>query len=405
MESLLTGDLLNWLGSHTRWLGLAIFLIALAESLAIAGLLIPGVLLLFAASALAGGGDLGLLATLSWAFAGAVCGDLLSFALGRWFHQDIRRMRLFARHLHWLDRGESFFRRYGTYSIVLGRFIGPIRPIIPLVAGMFDMPFWRFVLVNILSALAWAPVYVLPGYVAGNATRWPVPESFWNEALMLAGALAGFATALLFVLRTQKRWSSLAAAAICLGTLLILTSAAPWLGILYSTLDGWLSNTELTLLPALTPLAGEAFLLLSYLPILLALALLRRGWAVLLLLVSSLLCLAVGLLPGAGSTHLALVLNLLLSIIMLSNRHQSFWLRLSWGLYAAPLCALPIITWLTLPLSLPVVLASILQAASATLLAFWLIERAAPLPALPRPWSLLLPGWPLVVGVLLLAGF
>lgn len=404
MESLLTGDLLSWLGSHTRWLGLAIFLIALAESLAIAGLLIPGVLLLFAAAALAGGGNLSMLATLSWAFAGAVCGDLLSFALGRWFHQDIRRMRLFARHPHWLDRGESFFRRYGIYSIVLGRFIGPIRPIIPMVAGMFDMPFLRFLLVNILSALAWAPVYVLPGYIAGNATRWPVPESFWNEALLLAGALAGLATALLFVLRTQQRWSSLAAAVLCLGMLLAISNATPWLSVLYATLDGWLINSELPLLPPLAPLAGEAFLFLSYLPILLALAILRRGWAVLLLLVSSLLCLAIGLLPGAGSSHLALVLNLLMSVIMLSNRQQSFWLRLSWGLYAAPLCALPIITWLTLPLSLPVVLASILQAASATLLAFWLIERAAPLSPLPRPWSLLLPGWPLMVGGLLLAG-
>ena len=157
--------------------------------------------------------------------------------------------------------------------------------------------------------------------------------------------------------------------------------------------------------PALGPLAGEAFLLLSYLPVLLALAALRRGWAVLLLLSSSLLCLAISLLPGSGSTHLALILALLLTVTMLCNRQHSFWLRLSWGLYAAPLCALPGITWLSLPLTLPVVLASIFQAGGATLLAFWLIERAAPQPPIPRPWSLVLPGWPLLVGALLLAGF
>jgi len=366
--------------------------------------LIPGVLLLFAAAALAGGSDLGLPAVLGWAFAGAVCGDLLSFALGRWFHQDIRRMRLFARHPHWLDRGESFFRRYGTYSIVLGRFIGPIRPIIPMVAGMFDMPAWRFLVVNILSALAWAPVYVLPGFIAGSATRWPVPESFWNQALLLTGGFAGFAFLLLFILRAQKRWSSLAAAGLCLLTLLSLHSATPWLDVLYATLDNWLMQADWPLLPSLTPLASEAFLLLNYLPILLTLAFLRRGWSLVMLLTSSLLCLAVGLLPGTGSTHLALVLNLLLTVILLSNRHQSFWLRLSWGLYAAPLCALPIMTWLTLPLSLPVVLASTLQAAFAALLALWLVERAAPLQPPPRPWSTLLPLWPLAVGTLLLAG-
>lgn len=405
MESLLTGELLVWLGSHTRWLGLTIFMIALVESLAVAGLLVPGVVLLFAASALAGGGNLSLLATLSWACAGAICGDLLSFAMGRWFHQDIRRLRLFARHPQWIDRGESFFRRYGTYSIVLGRFIGPIRPIIPMVAGMFDMPAWRFLAVNVLSAVAWAPIYVLPGYIAGNAARWPVPESFWSEALLLGAGLGGFAFALLLLLRAQQRWSSLAAGGLCIGMLIGLTLATPWFSVVYPTLDNWLSRADLSLLPPLGPLAGETFLLLSYLPMLLTLGALRRGWAVLTLLTGSLLCLAIGLLPGAGSTHLALVLGLLLSAIMLSNRQQSFWLRLSWGLYAAPLCALPIITWLTLPLSLPVVLASILQAAGATLLAFWLIERAAPLSPLPRPWSILLPGWPLAVGALLLAGF
>ncbi|WVM90805.1 VTT domain-containing protein [Halopseudomonas pachastrellae] len=78
---------------------------------------------------------------------------------------------MFRRHPQWIDRGERFFRRYGWVSVVLGRFIGPIRPIIPLVAGMFDMPAWRFVAINLLSALVWAPAYLIPGYSAGRAAR------------------------------------------------------------------------------------------------------------------------------------------------------------------------------------------------------------------------------------------
>lgn len=408
MESLLSGELIIWLGSHTRWLGLAIFLIALTESLAVAGLVVPGVLLLFAAAALAGSGNLGLLATLGWAFGGAVCGDLLSFAMGRWFHQDIRRLGIFARHPQWIDRGEAFFRHYGMSSIILGRFIGPIRPIIPMIAGMFDMPTWRFLLVNILSALAWAPVYVLPGYLAGNAARWPVPESFWSEALLLAGGLAGFGFALLMLLRSQQRWSSLAAAALCLVAWLGLVLSAPWLSVLYGTLQQWLGDTGhatlLALRSWLAPLSSEAFLLLGYLPVLLLLAVLRQGWQLLLLLISALLCLALGLLPDAGSTRLALLLSLIFGLAMLGNRDQSFWLRLSWGLYAIPLCLLPITAWLILPIAAPVVLASLLQAACASLLAIWLLERGSPLRALPRPWSILLPGWPLLAGLALLLG-
>ncbi|HEY6612565.1 MAG TPA: phosphoesterase, partial [Pseudomonas sp.] len=47
-----------WLGAHPEWLGLAIFLIACIECLTIVGLVIPGVVLLFAVAALAGSGAL-----------------------------------------------------------------------------------------------------------------------------------------------------------------------------------------------------------------------------------------------------------------------------------------------------------------------------------------------------------
>lgn len=409
MDSLLSGELITWLGTHTRWLGLAIFLIALTESLAVAGLIVPGVVLLFAATALAGGGNLSLLGALTWAFSGAVCGDLISFAMGRWFHQDIRGLGIFARHPQWIDRGEHFFRRYGLYSIALGRFIGPIRPIIPMVAGMFDMPAWRFLLVNILSALAWAPVYVLPGYLAGSAVRWPVPEFFWQQAAMLGGGLVVLGLALLLLLRAQERWSSLAAAGLCLLAMLCLPLASPWLSVVYGTLDEWLTSTEYPRLSVLRlwlqPLTGEALLWLLYLPISGLLAVLRRGWQLLFLLIGASLCLALGLLPGTHATLLALELVLILGVIMLANRHQSFWLRLSWSLYALPACALLITAWLTLPLSIPAVMGSILQFSCAILFAIWLVERGSPLSPLPRKWSVLLPAWPLVAGLLLLFGF
>lgn len=409
MDSLLSGELTAWLGTHTRWLGLAIFLIALTESLAIAGLLVPGVVLLFAATALAGGGNLSLLGALAWGFSGAVFGDLISFAMGRWFHQDIRRLGIFARHPQWIDRGERFFQRYGIYSIALGRFIGPIRPIIPMVAGMFDMSAWRFLLVNILSALAWAPVYILPGYLAGSAVRWPVPAFFWHQAAMLGGGLALLGLVLLLLLRTQARWSSLAAAGICLLALLCLPMATPWLTIVYGTLGEWLASAEYPRLSALRlwlqPLTGEALLWLLYLPILGLLAVLRRGWQLLFVLLGAVLCLALGLLPGTHSTMLALELAVILGVIILVNRQQSFWLRLSWGLYALPACAILMTAWLNLSLSVPVVMGSILQFACATLFAIWLVERGGPLPSLPRKWSLLLPAWPLLAGLLILAGF
>lgn len=408
MADFLTGDLLRWLSAHTHWLGIAIFLISLTESLAIAGLLVPGVLLLFAASALAGGGDLAFVSALLWATSGAICGDLMSFFLGRYFHQDIRRLRIFVRHPQWLARGEAFFRHYGTFSIVLGRFIGPIRPVIPMVAGMFDMPFWRFFLVNVLSAIIWAPVYITPGYLTGNAAYWTVPEFFWQQTMILLGSLAGLATLVLLLLRPQTRWGSLAAAGICTLALLSIMPTAPWLNVVYDYAQEWLNNDPLLLdywQGALQPLTSEILLALLYIPPTLILSALREGWKLLFLTLSGLLCLALDLLPNADATHLALPLTLLWGCIVLSNRNYSFWLRMSWSFYCLPLGGALLAAWLLQPTPIPVVLTGLLQSIVAVLLAIWLTERLGPITALPNGAVWALSSWPLIAGGILLLGF
>lgn len=53
-------------------------------------------------------------------------------------------------------------------SIILARFISPIRPIIPFVAGLADMPAKRFYIVSILGALAWATTFLTIGYFLGG---------------------------------------------------------------------------------------------------------------------------------------------------------------------------------------------------------------------------------------------
>ncbi|WP_106477151.1 bifunctional DedA family/phosphatase PAP2 family protein [Phytohalomonas tamaricis] len=143
--------------------------IALAESLAVIGLLVPGVLLLTVAASVAGHADISIVALLISSMIGAVIGDSLSFWLGHSQHERIPSLWPFNRHPEWLSRGQAFFERYGILSIAFGRFVGPVRPIIPLVAGMLHMPKARFLTINIISALIWAPVYLLPGYYLGQA--------------------------------------------------------------------------------------------------------------------------------------------------------------------------------------------------------------------------------------------
>ncbi len=159
--------LLDWVTLHPVWSGLIVFLIAMGESLAMVGLIIPGVVLMFGVGALISTGNLEFWPVFWWAVAGAFCGDALSFLLGYRFRDRLENARPFRRRPAMLTQGREFFGRYGGRSIVLGRFVGPMRAVVPVVAGMMRMPVGRFLVIDALSALAWAPAYLFPGMVFG----------------------------------------------------------------------------------------------------------------------------------------------------------------------------------------------------------------------------------------------
>ncbi len=175
-----------WLVVHSSWLGPVIALVALVESLLAIGLLVPGVAMLFALAALAGSGLMGMETMLVWAFVGAVLGDGISFQIGSRLHSRVRNSWPFDRHPEWLDKTEQFFADYGGLSIALGRFVGPIRPIIPAVAGMMEMSPWRFYSINFLSAVPWAFLYMVPGFLTGAALKNHLPDNFYWLLMSLA---------------------------------------------------------------------------------------------------------------------------------------------------------------------------------------------------------------------------
>ena len=152
-----------WLSTNPQWLAAAVFIVAFVECLAIAGLIVPGTVLLFAIAVLAGNGALSLGETLLLGFTAGVLGDVISYLLGRRFHQSIRRLPGLRQHPEWINGAEAYFQRYGIASLLVGRFIGPLRPMLPMVAGMFDMPFPRFFAVSLLAAAGWSVAYLLPG--------------------------------------------------------------------------------------------------------------------------------------------------------------------------------------------------------------------------------------------------
>ena len=218
----------SWLQLNNEWLGPTIAFMALIESLVIVGLIVPGVPIMFALGAMAGAGAMDPISMLIWGIAGAVIGDGISFQLGYHFHQKVRYWWPFNKHPEWLSKGEDFFHNHGDLSIALGRFIGPVRPVVPVVAGMLDMSPKRFYIVNILSAIPWSPVYLMPGFLAGAAiqSHGAVPVEFFSLVLALLVVAIVMPTTALWLINKCKPVtvfrSAMQVFAIALGVLIFL---------------------------------------------------------------------------------------------------------------------------------------------------------------------------------------
>jgi undecaprenyl-diphosphatase len=166
----------DWLQIHPHLGGLITCFIAFLECLVLIGFLVPGTVFMTAIGTLIGIGVLPFTSITLWAIAGAIAGDVLSFWIGRHYHHHTGDLWLFRRYPSLLQKGKAFFDTHGGKSIFFGRFIGPIRAILPFIAGMVLMPSRQFLIADIISAIAWAPIYMLPGILLGQASQQLPPE-------------------------------------------------------------------------------------------------------------------------------------------------------------------------------------------------------------------------------------
>ena len=157
---------------HAVWAGPIMFALAFAESLAFISLLVPAWGALVAIGALVGAGSLSFWPVWIAGALGAACGDWISYWIGVKLEYSVAHMWPLSRHPDLIPRGEAFVKKWGALGIVIGRFFGPLRAAVPLVAGIFEMPFWRFQIANFSSAFLWAGVLIALGSGVTKVFAW-----------------------------------------------------------------------------------------------------------------------------------------------------------------------------------------------------------------------------------------
>lgn len=141
-----------------------------AESGLFFGFFFPGDSLLFTAGFLASQGifDIKILAPL--VVIAAIGGDSTGFWMGsrlaKWL---MSRRESFFFKKEYVTRAHKFYEKHGGKALILARFVPAVRTFVPIVAGMADMKYSKFISYNVVGGLLWGAGMSLAGYFLGRS--------------------------------------------------------------------------------------------------------------------------------------------------------------------------------------------------------------------------------------------
>ncbi|MCU0953455.1 MAG: VTT domain-containing protein [Hyphomicrobium sp.] len=165
----LVEPIVEFVRTHEEWAVPMAFLVAFAESFCFLSILWPGTAILVGITALlaASGADQSILVpAIVAAGLGGTLGYAVSYWIGLYFKDSIPNIWPFKNKPELIRHGENFFEKWGGWGVFLGHFFGPVRAIIPVVAGMFRMRQLPFQIANAASAFIWAIGVIAPSFFA-----------------------------------------------------------------------------------------------------------------------------------------------------------------------------------------------------------------------------------------------
>ncbi len=154
---------LAFVETHRAWTPLIVGALAFCESIAFLSLLVPATVILIGIGAMIGATGIPFWPVVAGGAVGAALGDWLSYEFGRHYGEGAKHLWPMRRYPEMVAKGEVFLKRWGAAAVALGRFFGPARAMVPLIAGMFGVARLPFQVANSLSAIVWAFVLLAPG--------------------------------------------------------------------------------------------------------------------------------------------------------------------------------------------------------------------------------------------------
>ncbi|MEU4210862.1 DedA family protein [Streptomyces sp. NPDC026206] len=149
------------------------------------------------------------------AVAGAIVGDSIGYLIGRKGGKPLLAWlgRKFPKHFgpHHVATAERSFQKWGMWAVFVGRFIALLRIFAGPLAGVLKMPYWKFLIANVLGGIVWAGGTVAVIYSVGKVAEEWLKKFSWLG--LVAALLFGLGSFVVMRIKAKKAGATQAAEA------------------------------------------------------------------------------------------------------------------------------------------------------------------------------------------------
>src|SRR3954451_3571629 len=187
-----------------KWTYVLVGAMAFLETGAFVGFIAPGEFTVILGGVIAGEGTISIIPLIGIVWACAIAGDSISFLIGHRVGRQFLlkhgpKLRITEQRFHQV---EDYFDRHGGKTIVIGRFIGFVRPLAPFIAGTSRMTYGRFIPYSIVGTGLWGTTFCLVGYIFWRS--FDKVSKVAGRATLVLGIAAGLGAAIVYARNRLK---------------------------------------------------------------------------------------------------------------------------------------------------------------------------------------------------------
>jgi undecaprenyl-diphosphatase len=154
----------SFIDQHPHLVELAAFALGFAESIIVTSFFVPATAIFLAVGAMMGAGGNLLWPVVLAAGLGAFVGDVVTYVLANRYRHSVATWPALRDNPNWMPQATAFVERWGWLSLLLGKFVGPLRPVVPIVCGVMRMNVPLFLVSSAVSSIFWAATFLVPPY-------------------------------------------------------------------------------------------------------------------------------------------------------------------------------------------------------------------------------------------------